>query len=290
MSNVLLLITIAAISGGSVPPFAKLALEVFQPFTLVFIRFFFAVLVMLPFVYKKKELSYKSFKNLFWVAIIGSLNPILLFIALQFTKSSVAPLIYASIPLMTVVFLSKIRHHEIPSYKLFGVILGFLGVGIIILLPFFENGQTDLKSFWGNLLIFGAAIAFLAYTFISKDKQQKLGVTPIALTFYFALAALLLSIPFSFYEISQQSVNLSNIKFNHIIASLEIGIVGTSIFYLVYQQALRLSSELTAALFTYLQPVATVAFAILLLGERITLPFIFGGILAVVGAQKASRK
>ncbi len=39
-----------------------------------------------------------------------------------------------------------------------------------------------------------------------------------------------------------------------------------------------------------LQPVATIILAVLLLGERITVPFIIGGLLAVIGAQIASGK
>lgn len=290
MSNVLLLIVIAAFSGGSIPPFAKVALEVFKPFTLVFIRFFFALLVLFPFVYKKKELNLKTFRDLLGVAVMGALNPILLFIALQFTKSSIAPLIYAAIPLMTVVYMAKFQHQTVTRDKLFGVIIGFLGVAFIILLPFLEKGDTDWKGFAGNILIFGAAVAFLIYSIWSKEKQTKLAITPLSLTFYFSLVTLFLSIPFSLYELSLQPVVLSQIKPIHVISGLEIGVIGTSLFYVIYQQALKKSSELTAALFTYLQPVATVLLAVLLVGEKITLPFIVGGSMAVIGAQIASGK
>ena len=61
-------------------------------------------------------------------------------------------------------------------------------------------------------------------------------------------------------------------------------------FSLSYQYALKLSSEVTAALFTYIQPVATIILAVLLLGERISLPFIVGAVLAIAGAQIASGK
>src|SRR5690348_801500 len=118
MNSVLVLILIAAIAGGSVPPFAKIAETVFQPFTLVFIRFFFATLVLLPFIYQRKELNLKALKDLSWVSIIGSLNPILLFIALLFTTASVSPLIYAAVPLMTVLYMARWKNKPIPQEKL----------------------------------------------------------------------------------------------------------------------------------------------------------------------------
>ena len=65
---------------------------------------------------------------------------------------------------------------------------------------------------------------------------------------------------------------------------------GTSLFYLIYQYALRMSSEIAASLFTYLQPISTILLAVLLLGEKITIPFIIGGVLAVIGARLASHK
>ena len=100
----------------------------------------------------------------------------------------------------------------------------------------------------------------------------------------------ILSIPFAAFEIMKDSSSLALIEWRHILSGMEVGIIGTSIFYLSYQYALKLSSELTAGLFTYLQPVATIFFAVLLLGEKITPPFIVGGVMAVVGAQIASGK
>src|SRR3989344_4720594 len=91
--NALLLAVIAAICGGSVPVVAKIALEVFEPFTLVFIRFFFASLVLLPFILYTVELNLSSFKRFFLIALMGAVNPILLFVALPSTQASVSPLI-----------------------------------------------------------------------------------------------------------------------------------------------------------------------------------------------------
>jgi len=290
MKKVVLVIAIAALTGGSNPPFAKVALQVFAPFTLVMIRFFFASLVLIPFIYKKNELNLRSFKNLFWVAAIGAINPILLFIGLQFSKASVAPLIYAAIPMMTAVYLSVARKQKILPAQTLGIIVGFLGVATIIVLPLLDKQNLYLKEFSGNILIFAAAIAFLAYGLLSKYKQQKYAISPIALTFYFALVSFLLSIPFAALEFSKGSNQLASIQLRHILSALEIGIVGTSIFYLAYQYALKLSSELTAALFTYLQPVATIFFAVLLLGEKITTPFLLGGTLAIIGTQIAIGK
>ena len=167
MLKALLAITIAAICGGSVPVLGKVALAIIPSFNLVFLRFFVGSLFLLPFVLKTKELNFNSFKSVFQVAAIGSLNPILLFIALQYTQASVSPLIYASIPSMTALYLALSKKQKIPTIKIVGITTGLLGVSIIILLPLFSTSQTEELSIGGNLLIFGAAIAFLIYGLVS---------------------------------------------------------------------------------------------------------------------------
>lgn len=94
LKDVFMLAITAAFLGGSVPVSAKIALEVFHPFTLIFIRFLTATLFLLPFVWKSGVLKKYRLQSFIPVGIVGALNPILLFIALQYTQASVAPLIY----------------------------------------------------------------------------------------------------------------------------------------------------------------------------------------------------
>lgn len=283
-----MLIVLAAIFGSSVSVASKFALDVFKPFTLISIRFFFAILVLLPLIVRKNELSIANFKKLLPVAAIGSLNPILLFIALQFTQASFAPLIYASVPAMTALYIYFIDRKKILMKQILGIVLGFSGVGFIVVLPLLE-GEAGNLSFIGNGLIFLAAIAFLMYGVTSKKLQGKDNISPLSLTFYFSLVTLLVSLPFVFHEFLTYGPP-ENIELAHLASGIYIGIGGTGVFYLLYQYALKVSSAVTASLFTYIQPISGILLANLLLGEIITIPFALGGILAVVGAGLASSK
>jgi drug/metabolite transporter (DMT)-like permease len=285
--NVLLLAAIAAFCGGSIVVAAKIALEVFEPFTLVFIRFFSATLFLLPLLLKKGDFNVSSVKKFIPIGVVGALNPILLFIALPYTKASVSPLIYACVPALTAIYMYFWRHEKIGSKNILGILVGLVGVALIILLPLIEKG-VPIAALKGNLLIFLAAIAFMFYGVMSKQHQKELGASPIVLTFYFALVTMFLSIPFVLFELRDGIPAV--IQWNHILAGVYTGIIGTGIFYLVYQYALKLGSELAAAVFTYLQPIATILLASIFLGERITIPFIIGGLLAVTGAKIASKK
>lgn len=290
MQKLIFFIIVAAVAGGSIPPFAKIALEVFPPFTLIAIRFLAAALVLLPFVHHTRELNGKVFGALLWVEVIGAINPILLFIALQFTPALVSPLIYAAVPLMTALFLSGFKGVRIAKDQLLGIVTGFSGVAIIILLPLFQNGGLDLKNLWGNLLIFGAAAMFMFYGIISNEKQQALGISPTALTFYLSVVALVMALPLAAWELAQGLLDPAAIAPRHLLAALAIGAVCSSAFFLAYQKAISLGNELTASLFTYLQPVAGILLAVLLVGEQITPAFVLGGTLALIGAGLATRE
>ncbi len=89
-------------------------------------------------------------------------------------------------------------------------------------------------------------------------------------------------------ETAWQSM-LGSISYRHLLAALATGILGSGMFYLVYQWALAAGSEVAANLFTYLQPVATILMAVVLLGESVGWSFVIGGVLAVIGAHVARK-
>jgi drug/metabolite transporter (DMT)-like permease len=51
-----------------------------------------------------------------------------------------------------------------------------------------------------------------------------------------------------------------------------------------------MDNEVTASLFTFIQPVVTPLFAFFLLGERVPPLFILGGVLAIMGAYLAGNR
>lgn len=284
-----LTISLAALFGGSVPTLAKIALEVFPTFVLVFLRFFVATVTLLPFVIKKKELNIRTFKSLSLVGVVGALNPILLFIALRYTQASVSPLIYAASPLVTALYFSRAKAEKIAERTMKGIIIGLMGVATIVILPLITSNSSQQLSLGGNLLIFSAMLAFVSYGILSKKKQQTANASPVALTFYFSFFSLLISIPFALRAVSSHLIPWSQIMPSHWLSAVATGVTGTTLFYLIYQNAIKKGGATAASLFTYLQPIVGIALPVALLGETITPPFIIGGLLAVIGVRQATR-
>lgn len=285
-----LTISLAALLGGSIPTLAKFALAVFPTFSLLFIRFFVACLTLLPLIIKSKELNLKTLKDLTAVGIVGGLNPTIFYTALRYTQASVAPLIYAATPLLTALYTSRNKLEKISKTTMKGIIIGLIGVIIIIVLPLLTNNANQQISLKGNLLIFGGVLIFTTYGILSKKQSEKTGASPIALTFYFCFFGLLISLPFAFNELNSGMIIWDKIMTLHWLSAITTGIAGTTIFYLLYQYAIKEGGATAASMFTYLQPITGILLPVILLGELISVPFIVGAILAVFGAQQASKK
>lgn len=283
------MIALAALLGGSVPALAKYALAVIPTFSLLFIRFFVACLTLLPLIVRSKELNLTMLKALTLVGIVGALNPIILYIALKYTQASVSPLLYAATPLLTAIYLSRKKLETISPKTLLGIAIGFAGVATIIILPLLINNSHQQLSFKGNLMIFAAVIAFTIYGILSKKQSVKISASPIALTFYFSLFGLLFSLPLAINELNSGMIVWNKILFFHWLSAVIAGIAGTTLFYLIYQQAIKSGGATAASLFTYLQPIVGILLPIIMLGETITLPFVAGAILAIFGVQLASK-
>lgn len=284
MNTALIYAVLAAIFGGSVPVLSKYGLEVFPPFVMNSLRFFTATLVFLPFMvtHMKKLLH----KKVLFASFVALFNPILFIIAINLTKASVAPLIYASVPLMVALY-GQYKGEKLSFRRWIGVIVGFSGVALTVLLPLLTSNNANAGNLLGNILIFVAAIVFFAYTQLSKEIQDKKIATPMEVTFAFVFITFIVTLPLGLYDFAEK-VDLSQISPLHLIAGIATGMIGTSLFYLVYQKALQLSSALSASLFVFIQPLATALLAYIVLGETITIPFVIGGILAIVGAKLAS--
>jgi drug/metabolite transporter (DMT)-like permease len=255
------LILIASVTGGSTPIAGKYILQTWSPFSGIFFRFLFAT-AALALTLSRPQLSFQAFKKNSTVAFIGAINPILFFLALPYIQASVSPLIYASVPLFTAVYNRVILRHRYTPKQIAGLVIGFSGVIMIVLLPLVNRG-IPLAALKGNILILVGAVIFTLYGIMSQKAQEAHTISPRLMTYHFSLMTMLLSFPITLAEwfISPPTVQS-----------------------FTYQSALKRRGTLSASLFTFLQPVATFSMAYFFLGEHISIEMIIGGMLAIMGS------
>lgn len=281
--NPILALIIANIIWGAAAPIFKYSLTNIPPFTLAFIRFFFAGLLFLPFVWRFRFFSLTKFE---WAEIIVSslfgitLNISAFFLGLQKSESINAPIIASAGPLflfiLSVIFLrEKIRYRV-----LWGMIVSLLGVFTIIFSPLIFEGKTmGVSAFEGNLLFalatFGAVISPLAV----RSTLKKRG--PYVVTFISFIFAGLTFVPGMTGELHTWSFSQLNTAG---IVGIVFGIFFSSaLAYYLYYYGLSKISMQELGIFTYVDPVVAVLIAIPLVHEYPTLYFFIGSILVFLG-------
>ena len=278
---------LAAFLGGAVAIFSKKALKQIPPIPFVFLRFAAASLVILPLLFTNK-IQLRKFVKAIPVSLLLTANVTLFTFGVQRTTASITQILYTGTTLVAAILSYFLLKERINRRKVAGILLGFGGTLVIILLPALEKGASFHGSISGNLMIMAAMFFTAAYSVMSKRLHKE--YTPLELTIYFILTTLILLtllLPFDTHNHPSWWLNL-DIKI--VLDVLYVGVICTVVYYLIYQQVIKLASPTIASMILYLQPVFAVIWAGALLGERVTTGFVAGSILVFMGVALTNSK
>lgn len=275
------LIFLAAFIGGGVGAFAKISIQEIPPLSFTLLRFLLATLILLPFVVKSKEFHFNNLKRIVIVSLLATANVTLFIFGVGRTTATISQMLYAGVPLIAGIFSFILLKEKIYPKKLFGILIGFIGVLMIVLLPVLGKGAAFNGDLLGNLIILVAVCSFALYSVLSKQFQKE--YTPLELTVFFVLTTTLIQLILAPLDLTQHQNWWNGISVKSILGVAYVGIFGTGIYYLIYQHAIKNSTPIIASMILYLQPIFAFLWASVLLGERVTLEFMIGAILAFVG-------
>ena len=284
--NPVIALIITNIIWGAAAPIFKLALTNIPPFTLGFIRFFFAGSILLPIMLIKwKKINTKTFYQIFVGAVLGyTISISLYFIALTKTQAINAPVISCAAPVF-LYFLSIFFLKEKAKMKvMFGMIVALIGALVIVFSPiFFEGAELAFGEIQGNLLLVISMIVGVISTLIHKKALDKVNFYQITCITFF-LAALTF-FPFMMRELDSWSFRQLNING---LAGIVFGVfLCSALAYVLYYYGLSKIKAQEVGLFTYMDPVIAVIIAIPLLGEYPNLYFIIGSVFVFLGIYVA---
>lgn len=286
-NNVFLIILITALIGGATPVFVKIALREIPPFTFTFLRFFIASILILPFFLRLKPKINSKAIGMLILSLLATINVTLFAFGVKLTTASISQLLYMAVPIFAGILSYVFLKEKITTKKIIGILIGFLGTLIVILLPLFGNSSPFAGDLTGNFLIIVAVISFSIYTVFSKKAQNE--YSPMYLTALFIfITALVLSV----FAVSDYAANPNWWRFisnETIFATLYVGSIGTFGFYLLFQYAIKHSTPTVASTTGYIQTIATFMWAFILLGEQLTPYFALGSALAFLGAWLTSQ-
>ena len=271
-----LAVIIANTIWGAAAPIFKLSLQNIPPFTLAFWRFFLGALILLAFLGKKAKIPTSSRRDLgllIGYALTGiTINIMFFFWGLQRTYAINSPVITSASPVMTYFLALIFLHEHASTKKLFGMIVGCLGIIVIVLEPILKTGLDG--SLIGNLFLVIATIAAVVQTIFGKEALPKF--EPFAFTFWAFIIGAASFLPLAILEY---------VKIPHLYAAIDyrgyLGVAYGAIFssaigYGLYAWGLSKMSATDSALFSYIDPISGTILAYFLLHEPITGYFILG--------------
>lgn len=276
---VLSLITASAIWGATAP-IMKLTLQFVPIFSLAFIRFAAAAIIILPFVITTLKIKKGDFPLILGASLCGVFfNISLFFWGLKLTTALNAGIIIASSPILTILFANHLLREKINLNLIFGATLGIAGITVII------GRNIDFNHFnispIGDLLILLATLSFVFSEIINKKLLAK--YKPMVISFYsFAIGAAGF-LPFAIYEFAQNSSWILSLPITPILG-IFYGIFFSSFAaYTLWHWGLSQYPASRAGFFFYLDPVVATVVSVILLAEKITFPFVLGALFIFTG-------
>ncbi len=246
----------------------------YPPVELAVFRFVIASLAMVPIFAKKISIPAKS--DWLKISLTGLFGFTLYNVFLNYGETTVtagiASFIINTAPIFTTLLSVVFLGEKINSYGYLGMLLSFLGVGIIAL-----DSSSGLEMNFGIICLLLAAISMSIFFVLQKSLLQK--YTPLEITCYSIWIGTALLLPFGLNVAS----SIQQASFSSTLAVIYLGIFPAAIAYLCWSVVLSRMPAGRASSFLYAVPVLAILIGFIWLGELPTAISIVGGLIAIFG-------
>ncbi|MCM2292960.1 DMT family transporter [Allorhizobium sp. BGMRC 0089] len=261
------------------------------PFITAFIRWFGAMLIVLPFMLRDWRACYDfmRYHSLIWLSL-GMLGMGIcggaVYWALTKTTAANATLIYTTASLFTLFLQWLFQGRRLDMREISGMMLGFCGVAVIVL-----KGAPEalfaLHFNSGDLIMILAAIAFALYSLLLRHPAVT-ALRPISLFGTLALSgALVLFLPAAAeiaYGAPLPTTRMDFLKLGGII------LFASLMAFYSFQHSVRVFGPALASMTLYLMPPVSIIMAVTLLGETFRAYHAAGIVLVMSGLFLATAR
>ena len=274
---------------GSTFVFTKLLLLGGLSAAQIFIlRFIIAYVLLLAYcLYKGIRWVADSWQDELLMAMLGLTGGTLYFLtensAMLYTTTTNTSLIVSLSPLVASVLISIFyRSQRLSRLQVIGSLLAAVGVVLVVL-----NGHFVLHlSPIGDALAFCAALCWGVYSLLMIPANSRYNVLFITRKVFFY--GLLFMIPYFLWK-PELGINILIGKPYLVWNLLFLGSIASMLCFLAWNWVLKKLGPVVATNYVYLNPVTTIVFAWLILSEQITLFFLLGTLLIILGMYMADK-
>jgi drug/metabolite transporter (DMT)-like permease len=263
--------------------FGRMLSEALPPFGINLIRWIIACVVLVPLTLAREGRLARPPLGLWPALIMMSVAGIILFqslvyLSLRFTTSTNAALIAATTPVMTLLIAAAIRTDRLTVRRAVGALLSVVGVAWVVSRRSL-GALLELSINRGDLIMLLAAFLWAVYTVLSQRVLRTL--SPLATTTITTLLALPPLILVGGYQLMTRPIG--TITPVVAVGLLYVGIVASVAAFLCWNGGIRGVGAARGAVFLNLIPAFTASIAVPLLGERLGVAQLLGGLLIISG-------
>ncbi|WP_242274849.1 DMT family transporter [Bacillus cereus group sp. BfR-BA-01310] len=290
MKEICMLLVAVILWGTAIAP-TKWALESIQPFTLLFIRLFFAGGICMLFSFNQlqkavvhKHIPWKRMSLLSFTGVAGYF--MFTSYGISLTSGLHVSIIDAALPLVTILFSTFFLKEKIQLNYWIGIILGAIGV-LFITVP--SNNADQEVSLIGDILILLSTFLFAFYTILLKRPKQERHLSNNVFTTLTLIIGMAILLPFAMIETFYYGFpKINTWKVGFSVMYLVIG--ATILAYWFWNKALERISASVSGLYLNALPLISIVTSIVLLDESVTWKIIIGGSLVLIGVGWADKQ
>ena len=282
---------LSVIWGGSFI-FIELALTGFRTFTIVAIRLCVGAVLLIVWLVASGRFPHLTRERIVALALMGLFNNAVPFSLLTWSQTELGAGLASIFNAMTPLFTILVAHlwtsdDRITPSRLFALVTGFAGVVVLM-------GGESLSELGSNLWAQLAALTsgiFYAIAGVYGRRVSRLGIGPDAAAAGQCVAAFVLVAPLALFI--DRPWTLAAPGAHAWGGILALGMLSTTLAYLIFFKVLARSGATNAALVTFLVPISAILMATTFLDERLTatqaagMALIFAG-LAVADGRLAA--
>ena len=272
--------SLSAILGGSTFVFTRYVVDSIDPFTLSFVRYGLTGLILFlitisAFIKKKfdkTDLLPMSFLGLSMITLF----PNFMALGLEYTTAARAGLLYATMPLCTIIIAYFFKIEKITINKSLAVLIAIAGVTFCMSEKVDSNFNQTLK---GDFLMMTGVLAASCFTVFSGKYLKKYGNIPVMIYVIFIGTLINFSLSISFGSIYESFYQINEFE----LAALGMLIIpGGGLMMYCWGKALQIISPTQAAISLGFNPLSAILLGSIILNEQITFRLIVGFISIII--------
>ncbi len=259
---------------------SKIVFEYYEPATTVFLRLIISsvfLLMLMRFTGRSQKIEPADYKLFFLTALF---SPFLYFVGESFGLHRVSPtissVIVSTIPLFMPIAAYFVLNERLKVVNIIGLIISFGGVMVMVV----DRHFSLTASPTGLLFLFLAVGSAIVYGLLLKKLTGR--YNPVTIITYQNMIGILYFLPLVFLLDGNRIFNVVP-DFRLAGSLLLLGVFASSLAFVFFVKAIKQIGIAKANIYTYLIPVFTAFFSLLILHEKITADKIAGIILVFFG-------